>query len=407
MKNIKNIIEATTASNNTNNLWLDKGVIKTFRNGQWITISEGDDKQELEEKVDALDKEMGEVKNDLSKFKSTQGIVELEIGDSQEIKNKNIEILKSIQSTDHTFFCDINYGYGTGQWSPTTGGQATVYTSQGVAVIYDIDKDGAVSKNYEYNLESCLYLDLSEDSTMDDPGYVNKTIATVYDVTSHVENINFDHINFIKIKLIVPLWYNDGMMINECILRKEIDEYRNITFVGTIADLKLRLILTLYETQIEQYLRVYFLEHEVLDLARVGDINKGFNAMWFLTKGASILEASKLFNVSSPLYLYPISRETTFSDDLPPIFITNETGYYRSMEYDGFIYELKWVSTENGVRFTSNKYSTKATTTTPGVVKAVASPAELSSLAELTEVTSRVNTIINSLISSGVFKSPE
>lgn len=104
MKNIKNIIEATTAPNNTNNLWLDKGVIKTFRNGQWITISEGDDKQELEEKVDALDKEMGEVKNDLSKFKSTQGIVELEIGDSQEIKNKNIEILKSIQSTDHTFF---------------------------------------------------------------------------------------------------------------------------------------------------------------------------------------------------------------------------------------------------------------------------------------------------------------
>ena len=59
-------------------------------------------RKELEEKVDSLDKEMGEVKKDLSIFGSEQGVVELEIGDSDEIKANNLKKLQSIQTNDHT-----------------------------------------------------------------------------------------------------------------------------------------------------------------------------------------------------------------------------------------------------------------------------------------------------------------
>lgn len=120
--NIKSgIVESIYPPNKTNVLWVHKGILKHFRNGKWESISQGETgTTELEEKVDSLDKEMGEVKNDLIKFGSTQGVVELQIGNSEAIKASNLKILQSIQSTDHTFFTDIDYGYGTGQWLPAT-----------------------------------------------------------------------------------------------------------------------------------------------------------------------------------------------------------------------------------------------------------------------------------------------
>ena len=66
--------------------------------------------EEMEEKLDALDKEMGNVKNQLDKIDINTVIQELEIGDSDEIKKRN---LAKLQKVEHTFIANINYGYGT------------------------------------------------------------------------------------------------------------------------------------------------------------------------------------------------------------------------------------------------------------------------------------------------------
>jgi hypothetical protein len=50
------------------------------------------------------------------------------IGNSESIKEANLSKLKTVQSNDYTFFTDINYGYGTASWLPTTGGHAVKYT---------------------------------------------------------------------------------------------------------------------------------------------------------------------------------------------------------------------------------------------------------------------------------------
>lgn len=149
MRYIHKVIESTVPPVETNVLWLNKGIARYFTKGKWVIIGDSEDKQELEEKVDSLDKEMGEVKNDLAKFGQSQGVVELQIGDSTEVKAANLKVLQSVQSTDHTFLADIDYGYGTGQWLPTTGGKATIFTSAGHMVTYSISKEGAVAKTSE------------------------------------------------------------------------------------------------------------------------------------------------------------------------------------------------------------------------------------------------------------------
>ena len=140
--------------NDNNVIWVCGNTAKYYNNDTWTTLGESnEDRKELEEKVDSLDKEMGEVKKDLSIFGSEQGVVELEIGDSDEIKANNLKKLQSIQTNDHTFFTDINYGYGTASWLPATGGTELIITSEGHAVKYTISKDGEVTKGKEFTLK--------------------------------------------------------------------------------------------------------------------------------------------------------------------------------------------------------------------------------------------------------------
>lgn len=140
--------------NDNNVVWVYGNTAKYYNNGTWTTLGESnEDRKELEEKVDSLDKEMGEVKKDLSILGSKQDVVELEIGDSNEIKANNLKKLQSIQTNDHTFFTDINYGYGTASWLPATGGTALIITSEGHAVKYTISKDGEVIKGEEFTLK--------------------------------------------------------------------------------------------------------------------------------------------------------------------------------------------------------------------------------------------------------------
>lgn len=152
MRRFRDIIEDNKAPN-IQNLWLNNGELKVYGNKGWTPLNATpEDRQELEEKVDSLDKEVGQIKKDLSIFGSEQGVVELAIGNSESIKEANLSKLKTIQSNDHTFFTDINYGYGTASWLPTTGGNALIITDEGHAVKYSIAADGEVTKLSEFTL---------------------------------------------------------------------------------------------------------------------------------------------------------------------------------------------------------------------------------------------------------------
>lgn len=157
MRRFRDIVEDIKAPS-PQNLWLDKGELKFFGNGGWTSLnSSNEDRQELEEKVDSLDKEVGQIKKELSVFGSEQGVVELEIGNADSIKTSNLKKLKSVQTNDHTFFTDINYGYGTASWLPSTGGNALIITDEGHAVKYSIAVDGEVSKVSEFTLKDYTY----------------------------------------------------------------------------------------------------------------------------------------------------------------------------------------------------------------------------------------------------------
>ena len=128
-------------------LWLNKGKLKFFGTKGWTSMvgEENGDRQELEEKVDNLDKEVGNIQKDVAVLNS-KAVIELEIGNSESVKANNLAKLQAIQSVDHLFFADIDYGYGAAKWLPTTGGEAFIVTSSGRAVIYNIGKDGSVTK---------------------------------------------------------------------------------------------------------------------------------------------------------------------------------------------------------------------------------------------------------------------
>ena len=146
MRRFRDIVEDIKAPS-TQSLWLDKGKLKFFGTKGWASmIGEGNvDSQELEEKIDNLDKEVGNIQKDVAVLNS-KAVIELEIGNSESVKANNLAKLQAIQSVDHLFFADIDYGYGAAKWLPTTGGEAFIVTSSGRAVIYTIGKDGSVTK---------------------------------------------------------------------------------------------------------------------------------------------------------------------------------------------------------------------------------------------------------------------
>lgn len=131
----RNIVEGAIPPS-TDSIWLDEGVAKAFINGEWVAIAGGG--KDLEEKVDSIQKDVTVL--------NSKAIVELEIGNSESVKANNLAKLQDIQSVDHLFFANIDYGYGAAKWLPTTGGEAFIVTSSGRAVIYTIGNDGSVTK---------------------------------------------------------------------------------------------------------------------------------------------------------------------------------------------------------------------------------------------------------------------
>lgn len=117
--------------------------------------------EEMKEKLDTLDKEMVDAKNQLDKIDINTVIQELEIGDSNEIKERN---LAKLQKVEHTFIANINYGYGTANWLPASGGSAYAITSDGIKVFYKINVDGSVIKIAEQS-DALKIIDLNNITT--------------------------------------------------------------------------------------------------------------------------------------------------------------------------------------------------------------------------------------------------
>lgn len=149
MRRFREIIEDIKAPS-PQSLWLDKGELKFFGVKGWTSMVGGrdEDRQELEEKADSLDKEMGTANNDIKKLQSSKlTCLQLQIGNSAEVKQHN---LKELQGIAGFFFTELDYGYGVGTYQSSTGGFAHVVTAHDNNTYYDIAADGSIAKNDDY-----------------------------------------------------------------------------------------------------------------------------------------------------------------------------------------------------------------------------------------------------------------
>ena len=66
MRRFRDIVEDIKAPS-TQSLWLNNGELKVYGTKGWTSLNDTpEDRQELEEKVDSLDKEVGQIKKELS-----------------------------------------------------------------------------------------------------------------------------------------------------------------------------------------------------------------------------------------------------------------------------------------------------------------------------------------------------
>lgn len=108
----------------------------------------GEGRKEIQEKLDSLDKEVGNI---LSNLGSTLGAVILEVGNDEGVKTRNLAKLKTVTS-HNSFFTNINYGFGTASWNNNTGGVAFIITTGGTAKPYSINADGSVAGGINVDL---------------------------------------------------------------------------------------------------------------------------------------------------------------------------------------------------------------------------------------------------------------
>lgn len=83
--------------------------------------------------------------------------VELEIGDSDVVKQSNLEKLRRVTVKTNVFSTHIDYGIGVGSWTDGAGGFAHITTAQGHEAYYTISEDGAVVTDNDYVTPTSLY----------------------------------------------------------------------------------------------------------------------------------------------------------------------------------------------------------------------------------------------------------
>lgn len=148
MRRFRDIIEDIRAPS-TQSLWLNNGELKVYGAKGWTSLNDtSEDRQELEEKADNLDKEMGTANDNITKLQNGKlTCLQLQIGDSDAVKQSN---LKELQGIAGFFFTELDYGYGVGTYQSSAGGFAHVVTAHDNDAYYDIAADGSITKNDSY-----------------------------------------------------------------------------------------------------------------------------------------------------------------------------------------------------------------------------------------------------------------
>ena len=82
--------------------------------------------------------------DDIDKVTHEEHILTLEIGDSAEVSERNLEKLRA-NAGEH-FLCNLDYGYVVGRWNPTDGGSSVIMTSEGIKTSWNLAPDGSISK---------------------------------------------------------------------------------------------------------------------------------------------------------------------------------------------------------------------------------------------------------------------
>lgn len=169
MRKFSSIVESTSEPSREA-LWLNKGTLRYYNGQGWEPICHIDEHadiiKEMGDKIDSLDKEMGDVKgsitgieNDLTVMRwLAHPVISLEIGNTESVKANNLDKINRVSNLFDTniFQASIDYGYGVASFIPDAGGVAHVLTAQGVMVHYDIDADGSVTKEEETNIPNLL-----------------------------------------------------------------------------------------------------------------------------------------------------------------------------------------------------------------------------------------------------------
>lgn len=112
--------------------------------------------------------------DDLDKVTHEEHILTLEIGDSAEVSERNLEKLRA-NAGEH-FLCNLDYGYGVGRWNPTDGGSSVIMTSEGIKTSWDLAPDGSISKIEDEILPDVPYRVSIQDSSIN--GIVEEVLGS-------------------------------------------------------------------------------------------------------------------------------------------------------------------------------------------------------------------------------------
>lgn len=112
--------------------------------------------------------------DDLDKVTHEEHILTLEIGDSAEVSERNLEKLRA-NAGEH-FLCNLDYGYGLGRWNPTDGGSSVIMTSEGIKTSWDLAPDGSISKIEDEILPDVPYRVSIQDSSIN--GIVEEVLGS-------------------------------------------------------------------------------------------------------------------------------------------------------------------------------------------------------------------------------------
>lgn len=135
----RNIIDSPTEPGKED-IWFNKGVLKYFSSKGWINlVSSSLNGDEVTANVYGLTDVQDSIVSDLY---NKLDVVRLQIGNSDNVKADNLAVLPN-----GFFFTQLDYGFGTGTFTPSVGGFANIVTAYGHESFYQINADGSITRD--------------------------------------------------------------------------------------------------------------------------------------------------------------------------------------------------------------------------------------------------------------------